>query len=137
MKRPMIFTISLFMTILLSACSSKKTADAIVLPATEDMVSISIVSGDMTATCIDEEQIEEFMSILADMEPTAKSSVNDFPVVDDYVTINFNCSDDTIKTVFFYEDNGKQYVEQPYQGIYIPASALGARITDLLDSIDE
>lgn len=137
MKRLMIFTISLFMIILLSACSSQETADAIVLPATKDMVSISIVSDDMTATCIDEEQIGDFMSILADMEPTAKSSVNDFPAVDNYVTINFNCSDETTKTVFFYEDNGKQYVEQSYQGIYIPAPALGTRITDMLNSVDE
>lgn len=134
-KMYMIFIMSLF--ILLSACSSKELADPIVLPASDDVTSITIVSGGITATSIDDEWMGEVMSILMDMESTAISSDYDAPRVEDYIIINFNCSDDTIKTIFFYEDDGKQYVEQPYQGIYIPAPALEVKITSLLESLDK
>ena len=86
------------------------------------MASISVVSGDITATSIDEQWMADFMAILTDMESTSQSSISDAPNVEGYIIINLNCSDGSGKTVFFYEKNGKEYVEQPYQGIYIPAS---------------
>ena len=56
--------------------------------------------------------------------------------VGEYVKIDFNSFDDTVTTIFFYEDRGTQYVEQPYQGIYIPAPALNTIISDLLSEAD-
>ena len=136
MKRIYVFSIiSLLIVVLLSACSSK-VADSVVLPTTDDVTSITVVSGDTTATSTDKEWMGEVMSILIDMTATSKVSVNDFPSVDDYITINLNCSDDTVTTIFFYEEQGKEYVEQSYQGIYEPDPALGTKITELLKSLD-
>ena len=136
MKRIYVFSIiSLLIVVLLSACSSK-VADPIILPMTDDVTSITVVSGDTTATSIDKEWLGEVMSILMDMTATSKVSVNDFPSVDDYITIHLNCSGDTVKTIFFYEEQGKEYVEQSYQGIYEPDPALGTKITELLKSLD-
>ena len=136
MKRIYVFPIiSLLIVILLSACSSK-VADPVVLPTTDDVTSITVVSEDTTATSTDKEWMGEVMSILIDMTATSKVSVNDFPSVDDYITINLNCSDDTVTTIFFYEEQGKEYVEQSYQGIYEPDPALGTKITELLKSLD-
>ena len=136
MKRIYVFPIiSLLIVILLSACSSK-VADPVVLPTADDVSSITVVSGDTTATSTDKEWMGEVMSILMDMTATSKVSVNDFPSVDDYITINLNCSDDTVTTIFFYEERGKEYVEQSYQGIYEPDPALGTIITELLKSLD-
>ena len=136
MKKYMLMSIGMIMCILLFACGSSAKAAPIVLPATEDIISISVSDDNATATCTDGEQIGEIMSILMDMESTSKSSVNDSPNVDEYVKINFNCSDDTVTTIFFYEDSGTQYVEQPYQGIYIPAPALNTIISGLLSEAD-
>ena len=136
MKKYMLMSIGMIMCILLSACGSSAKAAPIVLLATEDIISISVSDDNATATCTDGEQIGEIMSILMDMESTSKSSVNDSPNVDEYVKINFNCSDDTVTTIFFYEDSGTQYVEQPYQGIYIPAPALNTIISGLLSEAD-
>lgn len=136
MKKYMLLSISMIMCILLSACGASAKADPIVLPATEDIISISVSDDNATATCTDGEQIREIMSVLMDMESTSKSSVNDSPNIDEYVKIDFNCSDDTVTTIFFYEDSGTQYVEQPYQGIYIPAPALNTIISDLLSEAD-
>ena len=136
MKRIYVFPIiSLLIVILLSACSSK-VADPVVLPTTDDVTSITVVSEDTTATSTDKEWMGEVMSILIDMTATSKVSVNDFPSVDDYITINLNCSDDTVTAIFFYEERGKEYVEQSYQGIYEPDPALGTKITELLKSLD-
>ena len=136
MKKYIRLSIGMIMCILLSACGSSAQADPIVLPATEDIISISVSDDNATATCTDREQIGEIMSILMDMESTSKSSVNDSPNDDDQVKIDFNCSDDTVTTIFFYEDSGTQYVEQPYQGIYIPAPALNIMISNLLSEAD-
>lgn len=135
-KRIALYIISLIVVFLLSACSSQKVADPIVLPELGDLTSISVVSGDITATSIDKQWIADIMTILTDMESTSQSSINDVPNVEGYITINLNCSDGSVKTVFFYEENGKEYVEQPYQGIYMPASELGGKITELLESLD-
>ena len=135
-KRIALYIISLIVVFLLSACSSQKVADSIVLPELGDLTSISVVSGDITATSIDKQWMADIMTILTDMESTSQSSINDVPNVEGYITINLNCSDGSVKTVFFYEENGKEYVEQPYQGIYMPASELGGKITELLESLD-
>ena len=135
-KRIALYIISLIVVFLLSACSSQKVADPIVLPELGDLTSISVVSGDITATSIDKQWMADIITILTDMESTSQSSINDVPNVEGYITINLNCSDGSVKTVFFYEENGKEYVEQPYQGIYMPASELGGKITELLESLD-
>ena len=133
-KRFGFYMTTLMIVILFSGCALNRKADPIILPAAEDLTSISVVSGDMTAASDDEQWIAEFIALLADMESTSLWSINDAPTVKEYIMINLNCCDGTIKTVFFYEENGKEYVEQPYQGIYRPASELGVRITELLES---
>ena len=135
-KRIALHIISLIIVFLLSACSSQKVADPIVLPELGDLASISVVSGDKTATSIDEQWMADFMAILTDMESTSQPSINEDPNVKEYIAINFNCSDGSVKTVLFYEKNGKEYVEQTYQWIYIPSSELGEKITELLESLD-
>lgn len=135
-KRIALHIISLIIVFLLSACSSQKVADPIVLPELGDLASISVVSGDKTATSIDEQWMADFMAILTDMESTSQPSINEDPNVKEYIAINFNCSDGSVKTVLFYEKNGKEYVEQTYQGIYMPAPELGEKITELLESLD-
>lgn len=135
-KRMALHIISLIVVCLLSACSSQKVADPIVLPEAEDLTSISVVSGDITATSTDKQWMADFMAILTDMEATSQSSITEDPNVEGEIMINLKCSDGSGKTVFFYEKNGKEYVEQPYQGIYMPAPELGEKITELLESLD-
>jgi len=135
-KKMALHIISLIVVCLLSACSSQKVADPIVLPEAEDLTSISVVSGDLTATSTDKQWMADFMAILTDMESTSQSSITEDPNVEGEIMINLNCSDGPGKTVFFYEKNGKEYVEQPYQGVYMPAPELGEKITELLESLD-
>lgn len=131
-KNVLSVVISMLIIILLSSCSVWKTYP-VELPESDDVTSISVASGDKTVSCTDKEWIEAIMSVLADMKATGKASTNDFPAVGDYITIYLNCFDNTNKRLFFYEENGKEYVEQAYLGIYKPASSLGIQIRDLLE----
>lgn len=62
--------------------------------------------------------MEQILYIVRDAEPTRSQSVNDQPTnVDAYGTITINTDADPT-VVYYYEKDGKYYVEQPYVGIY-------------------
>ena len=95
-----------------------KTGELIVLPSSTEIQCIKIETLDSTeVTYTDAEKIEYFISILSEATTTNKSSVQDFPMVDEYGTINI-LTDNHNLTIYYYEDNEKYYLEQPYQGIY-------------------
>ena len=62
-------------------------------------------------------------------EPTKKESVQDCPQVESYIKIDFQFETGT-STIFAYEDSGKYYIEQPYQGIYKIDSQLFERLQE-------
>ena len=128
-------------SIMLCACGKKNRGNPIRLPAREDIVSIGVSNGDKYTMSPNTETeatefIDEFLSMLMDMETTNKESINDVPVNKDSITININCDGVAGTTLFYYVDKGTEYVEQPYQGIYKPAPALGNCITEMLASAD-
>ena len=126
-------------SIVLCACEKEEQGNPIRLPAREDIVSIGVSDGDKYARSPNTEVeatefIDEFLFMLMDMETTSQQSVNDVPVNKDFITININCDGVAGTTLFYYVDKGTEYVEQPYQGIYKPAPALGNCITEMLAS---
>ena len=130
-----------FVSIMLCACGRKEQGNPIRLPAREDIVSIGVSDGDKYAISPNTEGeatefIDEFLSMLMDMETTSQQSINDAPVNKDSITININCDGAAGTTLFYYVDKGIEYVEQPYQGIYKPTPALGNCITEMLASAD-
>jgi len=130
-----------FVSIMLCACGRKEQGNPIRLPAREDIVSIGVSDGDKYAMSPNTEGeatefIDEFLSMLMDMETTSQQSINDAPVNKDSITININCDGAAGTTLFYYVDKGIEYVEQPYQGIYKPTPALGNCITEMLASAD-
>ena len=131
-----------FVSIMLCACGRKEQGNPIRLPAREDIVSIGVSDGDKYAISPNTEGeatefIDEFLSMLMDMETTSQQSINDAPVNKDSITININCDGEAGTTLFYYVDKGIEYVEQPYQGIYKPTPALGNCITEMLTSLDK
>lgn len=126
--------------ITLCACGKQKQGNPIVLPNKEEIISIGVSEGEKSGFSPNTEGeadafISEFLGILMDMEVTNKESITDVPSNKDYITIYLNCEDKTT-TLFYYKEKDTEYVEQPYQGIYIPAPALNLLITEMLDSTD-
>lgn len=100
-------------------------AEPIALPKTEEVTYLIIEkSGGIPKTCEDKEVINKVMSIIAEAEPTRKPTLNDTPATAEYIKIDVKCGEtladggEKITRLFFYSENGKSYIEQPYGGVY-------------------
>lgn len=76
----------------------------------------------------DAEWITAFMSHLESAIPTGEASVQDMPFEEDLVKIDIKVQNN-ITTLFFYEEEDRYFVEQPYQGIY----EIGIDVEDIID----
>ena len=115
MKKYISIFLCLACVLTLVACGKK--ADPITLPKTDQITSIDITVGGNTVSHSDKTWISEIIADISSSEPTKKESVQDFPQAKSYIKIDFRHETGTI-TIFAYEDRGKYYLEQPYQGIY-------------------
>ena len=62
-------------------------------------------------------EIEEIITYINEAEPTRIMSVNDYPTVRPYYVVEIKSVDRYFRYMI-YEDNGKTYVELPYEGVY-------------------
>lgn len=115
MKKYVSIFLCLACVLTLVACGKK--ADSITLPQTDEITSIDITVGENTVSHSDKTWISEIIANISSSEPTKKESVQDVPQAESYIKIDFQFETGT-STLFAYEDSGKYYVEQPYQGIY-------------------
>lgn len=113
--------ISLFLCLIciltLTACGKK--TDPITLPKAENILSVDVTVAGKTENHLDKFWISNMLSNISNSKPTRKESVQDVPQVECYIKIDIQFKTGTgTSTLFAYEDNGKYYIEQPYQGIY-------------------
>ena len=65
------------------------------------------------------DDMENILKVLGVERTTTKESKNGIPIiVDNIIVIDFNYSKDKKATVYVYEEGGKFFIEQPYNGIY-------------------
>ena len=116
--------LSLFLclTCVLTLVACGKKVAPITLPQTDEITSIDITFGENTVSHSDKTWISEIIADISSSEPTKKESVQDFPQAESYIKIDFRHETFRLETgtitIFAYEDRGKYYLEQPYQGIY-------------------
>ena len=127
MKKYVSIFLCLVCVLTLVACGKK--ADPIMLPQTDEITSIDITVGENTVSHADKTWISEIIANISSSEPTKKESVQDVPQAESYIKIDFQFETGT-STLFAYEDSGKYYVEQPYQGIYKIDSQLYSRLQE-------
>ena len=111
----------LYITCILTLVACGKRAAPITLPRADEITSIDITFEENTVSHSDKTWISEIIADISSSEPTKKESVQDVPQAESYIRIDFRhetgTETETI-TIFAYEDRGKYYLEQPYQGIY-------------------
>ena len=127
MKKYVSIFLCLACVLTLVACG--KTADPITLPQTDEITSIDITVGENTVSHSDKTWISEIIANISSSEPTKKESVQDVPQAESYIKIDFQFEAGT-STLFVYEDSGKYYLEQPYQGIYKIDSQLYSQLQE-------
>ena len=96
-----------------------KTAAPMDLPPDTAVAEVGVVTMNGEESAVTEpDQIEAVMRLLRAAEPTRRQSVNDQPTnVASYGTVTIRAGDRTT-VVYYYEKDGKHYIEQPYRGIY-------------------
>ena len=112
-----IFSLFLCVAVILTLGACGKKPSPITLPQADEIISVDISVGKCTVSHSDITWIDEIITDLSNSEPTTKESVQDVPQSESYIRIDFQYKTGT-STIYAYEDNGKYYVEQPYQGIY-------------------
>ena len=127
MKKYISIFLCLACVLILVACGKK--ADPITLPQTDEITSIDITVEGNTVCHSDKTWISEIIANISSSEPTNKESVQDVPQAESYIKIDFQFETGT-STLFAYEDSGKYYVEQPYQGIYKIDSQLYSQLQE-------
>ena len=127
MKKYVSIFLCLACALTLVACGKK--ADPITLPQIDEITSIDITVGENTVSHSDKTWISEIIANISSSEPTKKESVQDVPQAESYIKIDFQFEAGT-STLFAYEDSGKYYVEQPYQGIYKIDSQLYSQLQE-------
>lgn len=115
MKKMISLVLCLVCALTFVACGDK--ANPITLPQADEITSIDITFGENTVTHLDKTWISEVISDLSGSEPTRKESVQDVPQAENYIKVELRLKTG-IRILFAYEDTGKYYIEQPYQGIY-------------------
>lgn len=110
--------IIVFLVLFLAACSS---VGEIVLPDASEVVEIEIVES-VSENSVKIISADEIAEIIADIKANTKSkgrmSVNDTPVnISEYFILKFKKNAD-VQTVYLYKDKSRNYIEEPYAGIW-------------------
>lgn len=72
----------------------------------------------------DAERIETILSAMTGTKKTLRHSVNDNPAQDNYLVVRLILGEE-MRTLCLYSENGSEYIEEPYGGIYKSSSNLG------------
>ena len=122
--------------LVLSACVSKKK---LILPEPESISVISIQKklSDNVKTITKREDISKLIKeIQKQSKSTSLESVNDQPTnVKDYIIIKFtHQNEENDSVVYLYTKKKRQYIEQPYAGIWEVNPDIANRIEEAYSS---
>lgn len=114
----------------MNACSQK--APPLILPDPNDVEYIDIIADEVHSKQTDREWISAVMESLLASTPTSKPSVQDSPLLDFYVQLDFHLPEG-VNSLYLYQERYQFYAERPYHGIYEINAALYEKIYDELN----
>lgn len=129
-KRCMLCCVLLIGCMLMNACSQK--APPLILPDPNDVEYIDIIADEVHSKQTDREWISAVMESLLASTPTSKPSVQDSPLLDFYVQLDFHLPEG-VNSLYLYQERHQFYAERPYHGIYEINAALYEKIYDELN----
>lgn len=100
---------------------AKELAYELELPNVETVENISLKkNADPPVTISSRDDIESMLDTLENTKPTTMSGEIGTPVrVENIINIDFYSGENMIGRLFLYEDNGKYFIEQTGNGVYI------------------
>ena len=119
MKKNIIMLLFVLITALAFSACTKVNKEPLNLPELSSIESVRISYINNPAFEVyDADWIEAFIGKANSAEFTSKKSIQDRPAFSEMIQIDLIKANNTESTLFVYEENGKHYIEQPYQGIY-------------------
>lgn len=118
----------------LTACGALASGE-LVLPAAEDLEKAAVTAGGLDWTAADAGAIAGLVETLKQsvVWNTGRASVQDVPDKGDgLVRIEFCFKHGGSSVLFLYQEGGRLFLEQPYQGIYEMDGSLGVWLQNRL-----
>lgn len=136
MKKTFIIIVCSISFLVLSACVNNKK---IILPEPETISVIPLqksISGEIKTISKREEISKLIEEIQRQSKSTSLESVNDQPTnVKDYIIIKFyHQNEEKDSVVYLYTKKKRQYIEQPYAGIWEVNPDIANRIEEIFSS---
>lgn len=117
----LVLVIVLVVALVILACavinSMFPKAAPISCPSADSITSFLIIQNDGSSTSIDTAYFDEFLQNILNAQPTRIWSVQDYPSVQTYYTIEIGAPDRFYR-YFIYTENSQVYIEHPYEGVY-------------------
>lgn len=129
MKRT--FWIVLLGALLLCAATYAPLAGPLTLPDADEVEAVRLEYAGGTVTRAGPGWIGLLLEGMAAAAPTRKPTVQEIPNKDDLAAAHFEMADGSEQTFFFYPENGRWYIEHPYEGVYETTQAVWGMVTDL------
>lgn len=115
------------------------------LPQVEELSKIELKKDGMSIGIYKTEEITDIINVLSGVKRITKTeSIQDFPTnIDNEIQVDFTFKEDIeykageISTIFLYEKNERDYIEQPYNGIYQISADEYNSIKVYLDNIEQ
>ena len=109
------------MFLVLTACGFM-AAEALVLPSPEDLKEVTVTASELELTAHSGDWIAQLLEALEQgvREKTGRASVADTPAGKGagLMRLDFGFKNGGTSTLFLYREDGRLFLEQPYQGIY-------------------
>lgn len=100
----------------LSGCAEKNNAEIVKESSNLQEINLTLYNG-KSINVTKSEKIQDIVKVINSAEFTKEESVQDVPDAEQYGKIILVSKEDE-RTLFYYEREGKYYIEEPYVGIY-------------------
>lgn len=100
----------------LSGCAEKNNAEIVKESSNLQEINLTLYNG-KSVNVTESEKVEDIVKVINSAESTKEESVQDVPNAKQYGKIILVSKEDE-RTLYYYEREGKYYIEEPYVGIY-------------------
>lgn len=118
MKKANLFFLMTMIVIgcVLSGCAEKNNAEIVKESSNLQEINLTLYNG-KSINVTKSEKIQDIVKVINSAESTNEESAQDVPNADQYGRIVLVSKEDE-RTLYYYEREGKYYIEEPYVGIY-------------------
>lgn len=100
----------------LSGCAENDNAEIVKKSSKLQEINLTLYNG-KSVNVTESEKVEDIVKVINGAASTKEESVQDVPDAEQYGRIILVSKEDE-RTLYYYEREGKYYIEEPYVGIY-------------------